>query len=369
MSHDRGTLSSSPSVAAEIRSEETLAAVAHALGAAQIAGMSRCERALGRGGSSSSQLIDRVRAEIATGDDPLGSAFCRLRTARVRRTSGAIYTPWPIVESMLSWACRQAPPGRVIDPGAGSGRFLVAAGLRFPRAELLAVEVDPLAALLCRAHLAVRGFADRCRVVVSDYRSARVVTGSAAGSALYIGNPPYVRHHQLEPRGKAWLVSTAAKYGLKASRLAGLHAHFFLATVEHARDGDFGAFITSSEWLDVNYGKLIRELFLDRLGGLSLHLIEPTAQPFPDATTTAVITCFRIGRPTSAVQIRRVARPEKLGSLGGGRAVPREHFAAAPRWTALVRGRRRVPRGYVELGELCRVHRGQVTGANKFWIA
>jgi hypothetical protein len=27
------------------------------------------------------------------------------------------------------------------------------------------------------------------------------------------------------------------------------------------------------------------------------------------------------------------------------------------------------PEGYVELGELCRVHRGQVTGANNIWIA
>ena len=26
------------------------------------------------------------------------------------------------------------------------------------------------------------------------------------------------------------------------------------------------------------------------------------------------------------------------------------------------------PEGYVELGELCRVHRGAVTGANAIWI-
>jgi hypothetical protein len=35
----------------------------------------------------------------------------------------------------------------------------------------------------------------------------------------------------------------------------------------------------------------------------------------------------------------------------------------------LLRAARKAPEGYVELGELCSVHRGQVTGANKVWIA
>jgi adenine-specific DNA-methyltransferase len=44
---------------------------------------------------------------------------------------------------------------------------------------------------------------------------------------------------------------------------------------------------------------------------------------------------------------------------------------AASRWRPLAvrpSGTRRRPEGLVELGELCRVHRGQVTGANKVWI-
>src|SRR5208337_1062224 len=40
-----------------------------------------------------------------------------------------------------------------------------------------------------------------------------------------------------------------------------------------------------------------------------------------------------------------------------------------PRGSHLTRRARPAPSGYVELGELCRVHRGQVTGANRVWIA
>jgi hypothetical protein len=39
------------------------------------------------------------------------------------------------------------------------------------------------------------------------------------------------------------------------------------------------------------------------------------------------------------------------------------------RWSHLSRAAEKPPEGYVELGEICRVHRGQVTGANDIWIA
>jgi hypothetical protein len=41
----------------------------------------------------------------------------------------------------------------------------------------------------------------------------------------------------------------------------------------------------------------------------------------------------------------------------------------AARWSTIVRPRPAVPPGFVELGEICRVHRGQVTGGNDIWIA
>ncbi len=39
----------------------------------------------------------------------------------------------------------------MLDPGTGSGRFLIAAARKFPTADLVAVEADPFAALILRA--------------------------------------------------------------------------------------------------------------------------------------------------------------------------------------------------------------------------
>ncbi len=266
---------------------------------------------------------------------------------------------------MVEWASGERP-ARVVDPGAGSGRFTVAAGRRFPRADLVAIELNPLVAVLLRANLAAVGLAARSRVVVADYRAARL--GLTNGRSLFLGNPPYVRHHEIESCWKAWLTRAAAKRGVEVSQLAGLHVHFLLATLEHGARGDRGAFITSAEWLDTNYGAVVRHLLLDGLGGEAIHMLDPATQPFGDAATTGAITCFELGTRPRSLRLRRVKQTAALGGLRGGRAVARDRLEEATRWTPLLRPAPRVPKGYVELGELCRVHRGAVTGSNRTWV-
>jgi len=357
-----------------VRSPSTAVPAAHlptlalALGAEATAPLTPAESRLLRSTPPPSPtLLTRFRTAITQGHDPLGDAFLAARSPSDRRHLGATYTPPALVASMLAWAASRTQPTRIVDPGAGSGRFLVAAGRRFPDAELVGIEVDPLAALLLRAHLAAAGLASRATVLVRDYRRVRLP--KAKGPTLFVGNPPYVRHHELSAKEKDWLAEAARKLGLQASKLAGLHAHFFLATALHAREGDVGCFVTSAEWLDVNYGRLVRKLLLGPLGGVALHRIDPKTAPFDDALTTAVVACFEVGARPEALRIKTHRSLRTLGSLDTGPCLPRASFEASERWSSLSAKKARRPSGFVELGELCRVHRGQVTGNNRVWIA
>lgn len=311
--------------------------------------------------------VDTIRRSILRGADPLGDAFSRVRSADRRRTDGAVYTPAPIVRSMMTWLAAQGTPQRIVDPGAGSGRFTLAAGEAFPDAQLVAVEMDPLAALMLRANLSARGWTDRATVLVKDYREVKLPR--CAGMTAFIGNPPYVRHHGIGADWKAWYASNFAGFGIKASTLAGLHLHFFLQTRLLAKAGDVGTFITSAEWMDVNYGSALRRLLLDELGGIALHVLEPTIEAFPGTATTAAITCFRVGETVDPLRVRSVDELERLNGLSKGTDVPRERLHAAPRWSIIVRPSEQAAAGEIEIGELFRVHRGQVTGANDIWIA
>lgn len=342
-----------------------LVGAAIALGAERVGTLSPAERRLPSEPVQPEQARDLANL-VRAGEDPLGAALCNLRSPEARRGDGAVYTPERIVTAMVDWAAQGPAPTRIVDPGAGSARFAISAGRRFPHASIVAVELDPLAAIIGRANLAASGMAGRAEVVVGDYRS--YAPEPIDGPTLYVGNPPYVRHHEIPAKWKRWLSDTATRRGASASQLAGLHVHFFLATAEHALPGDRGALITSSEWLDVNYGAFVRNLLLDGLGGRAIHVIAPEARPFEDAQVTGAITCFEVGSKASTLRLRRVRSITDLGRLEGGQPVRRERLADARRWTPLLRAARKAPAGHIQLGELFRVHRGAVTGANRVWV-
>lgn len=326
------------------------------------------QRLVRRARPSDPTIVTDCIARIIAGEDVLGTEFCRLRLPEKRRQAGATYTPSVIVKAMINWAAGvDASPERVVDPGVGSGRFLWVAADCFPSARLVGIDIDPLALLMARANACVRGYANRLHLELGDYRA--VDLGSCSGKTLYIGNPPYVRHHEISERWKRWFATTARRFGFAASKLAGLHIHFFLRTREIAKTGDYGAFITAAEWLDVNYGSALRNMLADGLGGCAVHLIDPKAQPFADAFTTGAVTCFHVGHRPTHFHMRAVHRLEDLAPLDNGYPVEWEQMVKAHKWSTFVRKRKEAPASFIELGEIFRVHRGQVTGANEAWIA
>lgn len=320
---------------------------------------------------ASLELQAALAARVRGGEDPLGEHYSALRPAADRRPQGVTLTPRRIVEAMVRWAENRTKalgnPGRIVDPGAGTGRFAMAAARRFPQAEVIAVENDPDLLVLLRANLRLAGLADRVSIIAGDFRALEL--GPADGPTLFLGNPPYVRHHRIAPEWKEWYAQTCARHSIAASRLAGLHLHFFARIADLGRDGDSGCLITAAEWLDVGYGAALRTLLANGLGGREIHVLHPAAEAFPGTMTTAAITCFRIGRRASEMRLRSVEEPSGLDRLEGGRAVSWSKLRQAPRWSVWVRGAPRPAPGTIELGELCRVHRGQVTGGNRIWIA
>ena len=352
------------------RSEASLVRLALALGAGSAGGpLSQAERALIETSLSESEPsvdeVDAARTALRAGGDPLGDLFLVARSADVRRADGAVYTPSALIGPMVEWI-REQHPERVVDPGAGSGRFLLEVLRHDPSISAVAIDLDPLATLMTRAAIAVLDFA-HVTVLQADY--TRVKLPRVVGRTAFLGNPPYVRHHNISPVAKSRAKIAAASLGMSISGLAGLHAHFFLFTALLGRSGDVGCFVTSSEWLDVNYGQIVRDLLLEDLGAESIHMVEPTALPFEGTQTTAVISTFKVGERPGAVRLQDVDDLTQLAPLSQtGRPINRERLAEVRRWSGLLHAPAITPSDLIELGELCRVHRGTVTGANATWV-
>lgn len=353
-----------------LRFEETsqdlpsLVGTALDLGAAEVGGpLAPAERRLVRRASRAARTPARrlreLRAAIAGGSDPLGDLLVALRPAEERKSLGAFFTPPEIVRPMVRWLAAESPD-RVVDAGCGSGRFAAETWRQIPAAAILAIDIDPVCTLLTRGHLAAMG-TQRARVLHGDF--VRSDLEPAGGRTAFVGNPPYVRHHQLTPEQKRHAQRMAEALGIRLSQLAGLHAHFYVATARHARPGDVGCYVVSAEWLDVNYGDVIRRILTERLPLEGIEIIDPRALPFPDVMTTACVTYFRAGEFTPQVSVYTSVKPTPA------RTVPADALRQASRWGSLLRngpGPSGHPRA--RLGDFFRVSRGVVTGANAYFV-
>ena len=314
------------------------------------------------------QLAKDAVRQILAGYDPLGTAYCRIHSPQARRASGQTFTPLKPVESMFAWAIDQSCEiSRIVDPGAGSGRYTLYGLRRFANARAVAIERDPDVALILRANAVALGVESRLDVIVADYRE--VSLPPIPGRTLFIGNPPYVRHHDIAPDWKHWYSSSLQALGHASSQLAGLHLHFFLKTLELARPGDLGCFVTAAEWLDVKYGQALRDLLTNGLGGKAVAVMSPELAVFEDAMVSAAVTCFAPHSSQEKLSFQQIENMRELQSLGRGRPVERQTARREKTWSILVRnGHRDRPSGQIELGEVFKVHRGQVTGLNRVWV-
>ncbi len=312
-------------------------------------------------------LLDYIYEESINGTDVLGMFFNNVRSAIERREQGAVYTPPSIIDSMFDLIKDYKNLNRIIDPGAGSGRFIIKAAKVFPNTELIAIELDPLAALMLRANIFLHKIETRTTIYVEDYRNIHLP--ECTGRSAFVGNPPYLRHHNISATWKEWFSTQFTVMNIKASALAGLHVHFFLKTFLLSRSGDIGVFITSSEWLDVNYGSALKELLLLHLGCISLRIIAPQVEVFPGTATTAVITSFEVGETTKPIRFQRIDNLEQINSTITEIYSNRKSILSKEKWSKLTVNKIEPDYETIELGELFEVHRGQVTGSNDIWIA
>ena len=353
--------------------ELELAAKALAIGASLFGGpFSKAEKLLADRATEHTPAPGRAavratRDAVLAGQDPLGEQLCQIRPQAERRALGAFYTDPSIVESMLRWVDAQSPD-EIVDCGSGTGRFAIAAAKLHHDASVLAIEIDPLACLITRASTAVFKLSN---IVVTNHDFTTLSLPTIEGRRAFIGNPPYVRHHTLTLDQKVRARKLAMSLGVAFSGLSGLHAHFIVAAAALAKPEDVLCFITSAEWLDVNYGRGVRELMMDGLRAEEIHLLDSSAEAFGNVATTAVIICARAGGNAEQVRLRSASSLNSLLSLStGGRLVARAELQLATAWSKIARNRYAEVNGVgtIPLGSIARVHRGAVTGANDFFV-
>ncbi|MBM4050453.1 MAG: SAM-dependent methyltransferase, partial [Planctomycetes bacterium] len=317
--------------------------------------------------------------------DVVGKIFQRLISPEERHKFGQHFTHEDVVD-VINAFCIRRPDAVVLDPSCGSGSFLVRAyhrkawlseqpsaapgeGRYHKSHQELLQEIFGCDIALFPAHLATLNLAARqiekeenypliarrnffdvdrgqpfCQVPgarVGKHREMRDVP--VPEFHAIVGNPPYVRQELIPRRDQRAPVSQTKEYlqqlvsdawpGLELSGRSDLHCYFWPAACRFLRDNGHFGFLTSSSWLDVEYGFPLQAWILCHFKLIAI--IESTDEPWFEAAR--VKTCATIlqrcrdeaKRMDNKVRFVRLKKPlaEILGERPNGDESARQRAA------------------------------------------
>jgi len=288
----------------------------------------------------------------------IGSLFERLISPDERHKYGQFYTRVEIVDLINSF-CIATGRETVMDPACGGGTFLVRAYARKREldparthgellSDLYGIDISHFATHLTTINLATRNLIDEenyPRIARSDFFDVRAgsaflslprrLTAKGLGKMQHrtveippldavVGNPPYVRQEEIpkdakKEKGKYkrgtkdfYLKLIQEESGVRLSGRSDIHCYFWPHAASFLKEDGFLCLLTSSQWLDVEYGFRLQAWILDRFEVLAVFesIEEPWFVGARVATTVSILRrqpdrTKRMANTVRFVQLRR----------------------------------------------------------------
>lgn len=289
------------------------------------------------------------------------------KTQVERNRLGQFATPTSLALDILKCALTLIPEEESIhflDPAVGTGSFFSALRTVFPArriADALGFEVDSHYGEPAACIWRDTGFTIR----LADF----TVCEPLGQFNLVICNPPYVRHHHLQNGDKMRLqAKTAYASGMKLSGLAGLYCHFLGLSHSWMAEGGIAGWLVPSEFMDVNYGKVIKRYLLEKVTLLKIHRFDPDDVQFADALVSSAVVWFRKEAPPENHKVSF--------SFGGSllkprfsRDIPVEELLYEAKWTRFPQSTSiGMEKTRLTIADFFHIRRGIATGDNAFFI-
>lgn len=86
---------------------------------------------------------------------------------------------------------------------------------------------------------------------------------------------------------------TKSETGYELSGLAGLYCYFILLSHKWLAPGAICGWLIPSEFMDVNYGEVLKDYFLNTVHLLRIHRYDPQNSKFDDALVSSCVVWFK----------------------------------------------------------------------------
>lgn len=277
--------------------------------------------------------------------DFIGHVYEKLIPPLERKRLGQFYTPPGIVDFITSLTVTN-PDALVLDPGCGSGSFLVRAyhklrelnkvpkiiegplGEKFHQQlleRIYGIDINQFPAHLSVISLAIqnpKAKIEKLNVIVSDFFDIKPAQATLTGfqsittegkqtlielpSAFdtVVANPPYIRQELLgekekkkikeliegEHKDKLFIGAPQKKVSSATilDKQSDIYIYFFIHGIRLLKKNGKLGFISSNKWLEVEYGEPFQQFLLDNTK--ILYVVEFDRAIFPDAEVNTAVT-------------------------------------------------------------------------------
>lgn len=309
------------------------------------------------------------RSELQQSLDAAHSAQRRNRLGQHATPNGLAVE---IVRYLRSVSNRSLRAIDMADPALGTGSFYSAALRVFGPDRMrsaVGIELDPEICKVASDLWADSGL----EIICADLTTLVDRADRPPSPNLILANPPYVRHHYLTRAQKERLRCASYRLtGVDVSGLAGLYVHFLLLATAWMKEGGYAAWLIPSEFMDVNYGRALREFLTDNVTLIRAHRFEPEDVQFDDALVSSVVLVLRKAAPPKDHAIDftfgGTIRDPRARSL-----ITRTVLRKSRKWASRPSANSNFPVSGRDLNaptlaDLFRIQRGIATGSNKFFV-
>ena len=240
-----------------------------------------------------------LQEQFVSAADP-AEAIGRVHESLVPRTDrhklGQFRTPPVIADLMAEWGVRSGDDV-VLDPGIGAAALSMRAATVTQSRDaesrldqLVGVDLSPLSVLMATVSLRLSDGEGEPTLHTRNFFDLQPADIGAVDTV--IANPPYTRHHELDPAVKADLNDRMeAVAGRSISGLSPLYTYFYIHSTRFLADDGRLTFVTPSEFLETSYGEDLKAFLLDQyhVRGVVLYDREADSQ-FDEALTTSLVS-------------------------------------------------------------------------------
>lgn len=289
------------------------------------------------------------------------------KTAEDRNRMGQFATPTALAREILVHGIRLLSEDekiRFLDPGIGTGSFYSALRAVVPEERIESAqgfEIDPHYGVPAKAL-----WQDTPLMIhAEDFTKS---TPKGQGANLLICNPPYVRHHHLDSAQKAALQQrTEEACGIKINGLSGLYCYFMGLSHPFMAEEGIAAWLIPSEFMGVNYGRMLKRYLLEKVTLLQIHRYDPQDVQFDDALVSSAVVWIK-NTPPPPDHAVVFSYGGTLASPALSREVAATELTHEPKWTRYPHADKASQRAGISLGDLFDIKRGLATGDNSFFI-